>query len=173
VGKTADYNFVETAKFISQISLICQTNPAAAQALVMRLDRIDDVTRREFGEIVTRIASTQADQHSLELQQAYQPPDTIYEVGPVSAPAQREKLVVVTPPGGELPAAILPKSKPSSSLNLSQSTRNGQSTLTAQDTAQDNFLNRDGDPRRLDLAPSGTTVPAAILPRKSNIYMRR
>ena len=63
VGKTADYNFVETSKFISQISQVCQTNPSAAQALVMRLDRIDDETRREFAEIVTRIASTSADQY--------------------------------------------------------------------------------------------------------------
>ncbi len=61
VGKTADYNFVETAKFIAQISLVCQNNPSAAQALVGRLDRVDDATRREFGEIVTRIASTNAD----------------------------------------------------------------------------------------------------------------
>jgi hypothetical protein len=169
VGKTADYNFVETAKFISQISLICQTNPAAAQALVMRLDRIDDATRREFGEIVTRIASTQADQNSLELQQVYQPSDTIYEVSPMSAPAQREKLVVTTSPGGELPAAIVSKSKPNLPLNLPDSTSHGRSTLAA----QDHVLNRGSNSLSQELAPPGTTIPAAILPRKSNIYMRR
>lgn len=60
VGKTADYNFVETARFIAQVSQICQMNPAGAQALVSKLDNIDDATRREFAEIVTRIASTSA-----------------------------------------------------------------------------------------------------------------
>lgn len=90
VGKTADYNFVETAKFISQISQVCQANPSAAQALVMRLDRIDDSTRREFAEIVTRIASVSADRdYQLQLsqvdaapsglaaQQSVQPPQTL------------------------------------------------------------------------------------------------
>ncbi len=66
VGKTADYNFIETSKFISQISQVCQTNPSAAQALAMRLDKIDDATRLEFAEIVTRIASTSADQYAAE-----------------------------------------------------------------------------------------------------------
>jgi hypothetical protein len=138
VGKTADYNFVETAKFISQISHVCQTNPAAAQALVMRLDRIDDATHREFAEIVTRIASTQADQNSQQLQYAQQTPETMQEFSPQAAPANREKLVVATAPGGESPVRILSTGKPTSPLDLTNS-----------------------------------TIPAAIMPRKSNIYMRR
>jgi hypothetical protein len=61
VGKTADYNFVETAKFITQISQVCKMNPVAAQSLVSKLDKIDESTRREFASIVTRMSMAGGD----------------------------------------------------------------------------------------------------------------
>ncbi len=41
VGKTADYNFVESAKFVSQLYELCRDNPVAAQQLGSRLTKID------------------------------------------------------------------------------------------------------------------------------------
>lgn len=127
VGKTADYNFVETSKFISQISRVCQTNPSAAHALAMRLDHIDDTTRREFAEIVTRIASASADQYVAETLVGHNERRAVTaesRVGhiersaspPESQAAQHEPTVVIVEaslgPAGEshaTPAAIAPR----------------------------------------------------------------
>lgn len=59
VGKTADYNFIETAKFISQISQICINNPAAAQELASQLGNVDGAVRQEFASIAAKIATLQ------------------------------------------------------------------------------------------------------------------
>lgn len=56
VGKTADANFVETAKFMSQISQICVHNPAAAQGLAEQLENVDRTVRQEFATIAAKIA---------------------------------------------------------------------------------------------------------------------
>lgn len=58
VGKTADYNFVETAKFISQISRVCQSSPSGAQNLVKNLDNIDSNVRLEFSTVVSRLGQS-------------------------------------------------------------------------------------------------------------------
>lgn len=57
VGKTADYNFVETAKFVGQISQLCTNSPVAAQGLAMRLTSVDDSVRKEFAGLAAKIAS--------------------------------------------------------------------------------------------------------------------
>ncbi|MEZ6134163.1 MAG: hypothetical protein R3C53_04540 [Pirellulaceae bacterium] len=65
VGKTADYNFVETAKFISQISQVCTHNPAAAQGLALQLNRVDESVRQEFAAIAAKIAASAPERQSL------------------------------------------------------------------------------------------------------------
>lgn len=57
VGKTADYNFVESAKFIAQVSQVCERNPMAAQQLAQRLTKVDPTVRTRFAEIASRIAA--------------------------------------------------------------------------------------------------------------------
>lgn len=57
VGKTADYNFVETAKFVGQISQLCTNSPVAAQGLAMRLTSVDDSVRKEFAGLAAKIAA--------------------------------------------------------------------------------------------------------------------
>lgn len=57
VGKTADYNFVETAKFVAQISQLCSHSPAAAQGLAMRLTSVDESVRHEFAGLAAQIAA--------------------------------------------------------------------------------------------------------------------
>ncbi|MEO8268933.1 MAG: hypothetical protein ABI557_04375 [Aureliella sp.] len=135
VGKTADYNFVETSKFISQISQVCQTNPSAAQALAMRLDHIDDATRREFAEIVTRIASNSADQYVAETLLGR------YERSAVTAESQveqreRSSIAPEPPPSRREPTVVMAEAP-------------------------------------LGLAVESHVTPAAIAPRKANIFMRR
>lgn len=60
VGKTADYNFAESAKFVSQVSQVCEKNPLAAQQLAQRLTKCDPSVRERFAQIATRIAADHA-----------------------------------------------------------------------------------------------------------------
>lgn len=55
VGKTADNNFTESAKFLSQISQICEYNPAGAQMLASKLTKVQPEVREEFVRIANRI----------------------------------------------------------------------------------------------------------------------
>lgn len=181
VGKTADYNFVETAKFISQISHICQTNPAAAQALVERLDRVDDATRREFAEIVADVASRRADQDVRLANNAYPPRDGQSVLSSTRSSPQLQ--ASAQQPTQQFTTQQLQES--SSSQNslagdlLQGSVReaiSGGARLELSDNAA-------GQPAihgihapwgvRQDPRESVLPAPAAIVPSKAHIYMRR
>lgn len=56
VGKTADSNFVETAKFIEQVSQICQRSPSAAHGLASNLDKVEPAVQKEFAVIALRLS---------------------------------------------------------------------------------------------------------------------
>lgn len=58
VGKTADYNFVESAKFVSQISGVCENNPLAAQQLAARLDKVEPAVRERFAQLASSISAS-------------------------------------------------------------------------------------------------------------------
>ncbi len=58
VGKTADYNFIESAKFISQISQVCEVNPEGAQVLASKLQKIEPEVRDEFSRIAAEIGNS-------------------------------------------------------------------------------------------------------------------
>ena len=51
VGKAADHNFVETARFMSRISDAAQTNPGGIQQMAQRLPSCDQKTRDEFAAV--------------------------------------------------------------------------------------------------------------------------
>ncbi len=178
VGKTADYNFVETSKFISQISQVCETNPSAAQALVMRLDRVDEVTRREFGEIVTRIASNNADREyqsvtlrhaaeaAEELAQSSQQPSTLVS-------QQRSSLSLDEPSGQRAMARLdIAQSEP---LELQWSDGGAQrvppAVMSQASLKPTSESTQTGSQARS--APVTGVVPTAIAPHKPNIFMRR
>ncbi len=61
VGKTADYNFVESAKFVSQLYELCRDNPVAAQQLGSRLTKIDPAVRAKFLSVAAKIAADNPD----------------------------------------------------------------------------------------------------------------
>jgi hypothetical protein len=52
IGKTADHNFAETAKFIEQIGVTARTNPEGLQDLAMRLPQVNDTTRKGFIAVI-------------------------------------------------------------------------------------------------------------------------
>lgn len=56
IGKSADHNFVETAKFISQISQACEKNPDGMLEMVDRLPQIDAQTKSQFLRIVSNVS---------------------------------------------------------------------------------------------------------------------
>lgn len=56
IGKSADHNFVETAKFISQISQACEANPDGMLEMVDRLPQVDDQTKREFAQVIKNVS---------------------------------------------------------------------------------------------------------------------
>lgn len=61
VGKTADYNFVESAKFVGQLNQLCEENPVAAAQLAQRLNRVDPSVRVKFAQIVAKIAAASSE----------------------------------------------------------------------------------------------------------------
>lgn len=56
IGKSADHNFIETAKFISQISQACETNPEGMLEMIDRLPQVDPQTKREFAQVIMNVA---------------------------------------------------------------------------------------------------------------------
>ncbi|MEM0927581.1 MAG: hypothetical protein AAGJ83_16160 [Planctomycetota bacterium] len=56
IGKSADHNFAETAKFIGQISTACRTNPEGLAALVTQMNQVDPEMRQEFTTIIANVA---------------------------------------------------------------------------------------------------------------------
>ncbi len=50
LGKAADYNFVETTKFVSQISQASQTNGPGMERLAEQLPNVDPAVRRAFSQ---------------------------------------------------------------------------------------------------------------------------
>lgn len=101
VGKTADYNFVESAKFVAQLYELCRDNPVAAQQLGSRMTKVDPAVRTKFLQVAARIAADNPDAiEARELAQADAtppaPPETSRKVkttatlsdGGVIVPAQ-------------------------------------------------------------------------------------
>lgn len=57
IGKSADYNFVETARFMSQVSLASQQNTPAMIDVAKRIGQVDESTRQEFVSMVEKVAA--------------------------------------------------------------------------------------------------------------------
>ncbi len=150
VGKTADYNFVETAQFMSQISQICTHNPAAAQGLAMQLNRVDSAVREEFASIAARIAANEAEPVAFptdaEVDHDAARPSLTADTAQVhSRPSQWTSRQLAAQPAAEAPAPAPTGEAGSPLLQLADEVR--QSQMTGR--------------------------PSAIRPQKPNIYMRR
>lgn len=164
VGKTADYNFVESAKFLAQISHVCETNPEAAQALAAKLDKVDPTVRDEFARIAARIANDSRSPHS--------EPQRQYPVA-TSAPIVGTKTLQLS----DLKSANATKSAPSNIplISLSDSPTAGTDSSTAPVaqplapvvSANNAILNSQSSRRGWS-----NTAPNPVAPVKPNVYMR-
>lgn len=163
VGKTADYNFVESAKFLAQISQVCEHNPTGAQILASKLTKIQPQIRDEFSRIALRIGSESANANFVP---------QMANVGPTSA--------MPTSLGSD-------GSKFTSNAPRGQATSDKRVGTAAIDGAQElaNQLNPQRVPAMTlsDSSVSAESTPAeaiqfqarpkSISPTKPNIYMRR
>lgn len=57
MGKTADHNFAESARFVSQVSEQAKHNPIGMQRLAARLTKVHADVRQEFVDLVQEIAT--------------------------------------------------------------------------------------------------------------------
>ncbi len=72
IGKTADHNYIETAKFIGQLGASARENPLGVQDLGARLPQVNEAVKVKFietvGDIERKAAATQeAKQRTAEL----------------------------------------------------------------------------------------------------------
>ncbi len=155
VGKTADYNFVETAKFISQISEICRKNPAAAQGLASKLNRVSEPVRREFAAIAARIATSQVDPSEWHRYSRHPsaPPESVPGLTErVSARGQNEDLRV-----------HVGTSQPENFLGMKSSAEMPSAPV----------LSGVGTVANIRKTSVPLPPPSAVMPSKPHIYMRR
>ncbi len=62
IGRSADNNFTETAKFIAQVSQASEKNPTAMLDVAARLPQVDEPVRQEFVNRITEISRISVDQ---------------------------------------------------------------------------------------------------------------
>jgi hypothetical protein len=69
IGRSADYNFTETARFISQVSEASEVNPAAMLDVAARIPQVSEATRAQFVQRITSLAS-QSDRRAAQSAEA-------------------------------------------------------------------------------------------------------
>lgn len=57
IGRSADSNFTETARFIGQVSQASAKNAPAMVDVAGRLPQVDEVTKRQFAEVIAGVAA--------------------------------------------------------------------------------------------------------------------
>ncbi|GAA5507171.1 hypothetical protein Rcae01_02626 [Novipirellula caenicola] len=75
IGRSADSNFIETARFLSQISAAAQQNPHSMIDLAHRLPQVPRQTKQQFVEVVKNVNRRQLERQQ-ELVQSSRPPRT-------------------------------------------------------------------------------------------------
>lgn len=59
IGRTADHNFAETARFIDQLGTSAAKNPLAMEELALRLPQVSEPSRQRFAALVRQAADRQ------------------------------------------------------------------------------------------------------------------
>jgi len=59
IGRTADHNFAETARFIDQLGTSAAKNPIAMEELAMRLPQVSEPSRKRFAALIHQAAERQ------------------------------------------------------------------------------------------------------------------
>ena len=168
IGKTADYNFVETAKFIGQISQVCEQSPVGAKNLAARLKTITPEARDEFARIVTTIGNRQPDANSRAPRASS------------ALASQRPNAQPLTPRPSRLPE-YLPPVVVTQKLESSRSARQPSNAYQSQNSVANTFRQAAESPTPLAAEEEesvaviswGPTSPPAVQPNKSQIFLRR
>ena len=150
VGSTADQNFVETAKFISQISQVCERSPHAAQGLAANLDKVDDPVRREFASIAEKMYIARAGRQL----------SALHSEESVRAPLASSAL-----------PAPMPLKEPEFSPTFSQGV--GEPEVEKIHVAQDALLGGTHTRRTPESTETLSMPSKRLAPHKPNVYMRR
>ncbi|NND98554.1 MAG: hypothetical protein HKN47_14635 [Pirellulaceae bacterium] len=56
IGRSADNNFIETARFVGQVSHASAQNPPAMIDVAQRLPQVDEVTKKQFADVISTVA---------------------------------------------------------------------------------------------------------------------
>ena len=56
IGRSADKNFAETARFMGQVSNASQRNPVAMLDVADRMPQVDAATRKQFADVIEKVA---------------------------------------------------------------------------------------------------------------------
>ncbi len=64
IGRSADNNFIETARFIAQVSQASEQNPTKMLDIASRLPQVSETTRQEFETQITNVARTDEQRRS-------------------------------------------------------------------------------------------------------------
>lgn len=150
VGSTADQNFVETAKFISQISQVCERSPHAAQGLAANLDKVEEPVRREFASIAEKMY--------------------VSRVGRQLSTLQLEETARSPLASSALPAPV-PLKEPEFAPTLRQTSQEPEAEQIH--IAQDTFLDGSHSRKTPESSESHPEPSRRIAPLKPNVYMRR
>lgn len=59
IGRTADHNFAETARFIDQLGATAAKNPLAMEELALRLPQVSEPSRQRFAALIRQAAERQ------------------------------------------------------------------------------------------------------------------
>jgi hypothetical protein len=167
VSKTADYNFVETARFMSQVSQICVYNPAAAQGLATQLSNVDGAVRQEFAAIAAKIA---AEHYGEQAAVGVLLPSELELADSSSAetvPAEYRSLSAGREP--EVASQLVLQDSRDDSSPASSA---GRRIVSQPNTTPDSPMGVSSRPNPRD-GRSETDGPNPIAPRKNHVFMRR
>ncbi len=174
VGKTADSNFTESAKFLTQISQVCTYNPAGAQIMASKLSKVDPHVRDEFSRIAERIAKKasrfdEAEQYTAVLgkdaPRSVQLPADVARDANVPSPRSQRDLALASPSANRVPP-------------MNYRAEAAELPLSPSPTTKSNSVDRESKPapaaRPTQITPGRIRSPrGAISPAKPNVYMRR
>lgn len=56
IGRSADNNFIETARFIAQVSQASEKNPSAMIDIAQRMPQVEERTKQQFADVIATVA---------------------------------------------------------------------------------------------------------------------
>ena len=60
IGRSADNNFIETARFVAQVSQASEKNPPAMIDIAQRMPQVEERTKQQFVDVITTVARRSA-----------------------------------------------------------------------------------------------------------------